>query len=342
MIEQHLRGSYYEIGNTIGKQIKGMFQIPPISKDTIEFANRCKPIVKNFCPGITEEIRGLAEGTNLDLDLLNAFILALGKDMIDEGKKLMAHGIDFGCTSFAISNEHSSEKGPIFARNYDWSESFAPYFTVIRAQSEDGIPNISFTDHPIGRYGGINKEGLALSIHAFPEYLPDWKPGIRMNVIARWVLDTFKSTEEAIRFLEKIPHICGHNYLIADKDDNLARIETAADEIVVTRAKDGFIATTNHALSHEMKKYTNPHFRFEGSVDRYNRIRKWYEKTKGKITKDAIKYILSDHEEGVCSHFEFAGERTSTIWSWISVLGTDYVDICAGSPCINDYMSNKF
>ncbi|MBD3339081.1 MAG: hypothetical protein GF353_08225, partial [Candidatus Lokiarchaeota archaeon] len=131
-------------------------------------------------------------------------------------------------------------------------------------------------------------------------------------------------------------------YLIADKNSNLARIETAAEEIVVTEPKDGFIATTNHALSPQMKKYINPAFRFENSVERYNRVLNWYEKTKGKISVENMKKILSDHERGVCSHFKFAGETTSTIWSWISLLGRNAVEICDGSPCKNDYIADYF
>ncbi|TFG00604.1 MAG: hypothetical protein EU542_07925, partial [Promethearchaeota archaeon] len=317
-------------------------QIPPSTKETIEFAQECKPIVKKFCPGIIKEIAGLVEGGGFDPLQLDAFILALGKDMVDEGRKLRRKRRDFGCTSFAISDENNLENRPIFARNYDWMESFAKFFTVVRCYPVEGISNLSFTDHPIGRYGGINNEGLAISIQAFPEYTPDWVPGIRTNIIARWILDKCKNTLEALKFLEKIPHMCGHNYLVADRNNNLARIETAAEEIVITEAENGFIATTNHAISPQMKKYTNQQFRFEDSVERYNRVLKWYEKMKGKVSLDSIKQILSDREHGVCSHYEFEGEITSTIWSWISVLGCDEIEICDGSPSINDYIKSSF
>lgn len=341
MITHRLSGTYYEMGLELGKKIGTFFQIPPISKEAIYFAQECSPIVENYCPEIIKELEGLAEGLGIDLLKLEGFILALGKDMMEESKEMMAQGIDFGCTSFAICEENTSERGPLFGRNYDWLESFAPYFTVTYREPEGGIPNISFTDHPIGNYGGVNKEGLAISIHGVPEYEPEWVPGIRMNIISRWILDMCTNTKEALRFFEEIPHICGHNYLIADHNNDLARIETAAEDIVITEPENGFIVSTNHAISPQMKKYCKQTFIFDLSVERYNRIVNWYTKSQGMISTEMIKHILSDHEEGVCNHFEYGGEMTSTIWSWIAVLGSSIIEVCDGAPCKNEYSSMK-
>ncbi|MGV9170943.1 MAG: hypothetical protein ACOC4M_06695 [Promethearchaeia archaeon] len=42
---------------------------------------------------------------------------------------MIREGIDFGCSSLAISSELTQLE--IFARNYDWMESFKQYLTVI-------------------------------------------------------------------------------------------------------------------------------------------------------------------------------------------------------------------
>jgi len=38
MIELHFSGNYYEIGYELGTKIQKLFQIPPISKKTIDFS----------------------------------------------------------------------------------------------------------------------------------------------------------------------------------------------------------------------------------------------------------------------------------------------------------------
>lgn len=342
MIEINFSGSYYEIGFKLGEMIKDFFQLPPASKETIAFAQKCRTHVKKYAPGILDELQGLCDATGFDPKLLDAFILALGKDMIDQAREMFKNGIDFGCSSLAISSEFTDINTPIFARNYDWLESFKEYFTVAWNSPKEGISNLSFSDHIIGCHGGMNKAGLAMTIHALPSYEKEWNPGLRMNIITRWVLDNFKNIKEAVKFFEKIPHICGHNYLIGDKKGNIARIETAGDEVVVTYSEDGFMAITNHFETESLHKYEFQGFKFPNSYERLRKIQTWYKNKNSKINIDEIKKLLSGHDDGVCNHFEFGGETTSTIWSWIAEIGTDEILVCDGSPCVNQYEKIKF
>ncbi len=342
LIKLNFSGSYYDIGVQAGNLLKASFQLPPATKPTIEFAQKCREHVKQYSPGILNELQGIIDITGFDSTLLDAFVLSLGKDMIDRARELALQGIDFGCSSLAISSDHSATNSPLFARNYDWTESFKEYFTVIKNDPKDGISNLSFTDHAVGRYGGVNKAGLAMSMHVIPFYKTEWSPGLRMNVITRWILDNFKNTKEAVNFLEKIPHICGHIYLIADKKNNISRVETAKDEVIVTDSTEGFMAITNHYETKRLKKHEDKRINFPNSHERLNKMRNWYERRDSKITIEELKYFLSSHEEGVCNHFEFGGDVTSTIWSWIANIGTDEIFISDGSPCAHPYELLKF
>jgi predicted choloylglycine hydrolase len=342
LIKFNFSGSYYDNGYQLGNRLKNFFQLPPASNQTIEFAQECRMHVKQYAPGILDELQGLCDATGFDSGLLDAFVLSLGKDMIDQTREMFRKGIDFGCSSIAISGEHSAIDSPIFARNYDWMETFKKFFTVVWNTPKGGVSNISFTDHIVGRYGGINKAGLAMSIHGIPSYETEWVPGLRMNIIARWILDNFKTAKEAINFFEKIPHICGHIYLIADKWENIACIETAKEEVIVTDSKEGFMAITNQFKTKSLKKHEYKNFRIPNSQERLKKIQDWYKNQKSKITIDEIKHILSSHDDGVCNHFEFGGETTSTIWSWIAKIGTDEIFISDGSPCAHPYEKMKF
>ncbi len=326
------------MGFQFGMQIKDFFQLPIITKETLNFAKECRPLVKKHAPGILEEIKGITDATNLDPEILDAFVLCLGKDMIDQTRKLFENGVDFGCTSLAIHNDLTDSEYPLFARNYDWMESFKEYFTAINSEPKEGITNLAFTDHIVGRCGGMNRDGLAMVIHAIPSYAGEWRPGLRMNVICRWVLDNFKTTKEAVKFFKTIPHVFGHGYLIADKGGNIVKIETAGDEVVIIHEENGYLALTNHFETESLKKYEFKNFSFPNSQERMNKINAWFKNRQSDISIKNIKKLLSDHDTGVCNHFEFEGEITSTIWSWIAELGSNQIFLCDGSPCESPYM----
>ncbi len=337
MIKVNFSGSYYDIGFQLGNRIKDFFQIPPASEKTIAFAQECRPLVKQYAPGIIDELQGLCDATGFNPMLMDAFILALGKDMIYQNRAMFKKGIDFGCSSLAISSKHAGLETAIFAQNYDWTESFREFFTVARTIPKEGISNLSFTDHIVGRYGGMNKAGLTLSIHGMPSYKKEWIPGLRMNIITRWIVDNFKTTKETIEYIEKIPHICGHCFLICDKQDNIARVEIAGDEVIVTYSENGFMCITNEYETKSLKKYEYKNFTFRNSELRLNIIKNWYEVNKSEITFEKVKTLLSGHNDGICNHFEFGGETTSTIWSWIAKIGIDEILVCDGPPCANTF-----
>jgi hypothetical protein len=107
------------MGYNLGRMLKDSFRVPPVSKKTIEFGQACSDIVKQYAPGIIEEVQGIALGGDFDFETLPAFILTLGYEYEQ-----------IGCSIFAVSAENTTEHVSFFARNYDWFESFQPYFTA--------------------------------------------------------------------------------------------------------------------------------------------------------------------------------------------------------------------
>ena len=311
--------------------MKKFYRLPSLSKETIEFGQECKTAVKRYAPGIIDELRGIVDGGGYGAELLDAFILTLGFEY--------EH---LGCTIFSVSGEYTTDQIPIFARNYDWFASFQKFFTVIWLNPVNHYSSLAFTDHFVGRYGGVNQEGLAIGITAVPGYVKRWVPGVRMNISTRWILDTCKNTKEVVSFLKKIPHVRAHTFLIADKENNLARVETSDDEVAVTYAENGFIVTTNHYQAPQLKKYTDDKLIPENSIIRLNKVHKWFENQNDLIDLEYIKLVLNDHEKGVCNHFEIDGAPSCTIWSWIAPLGKKEVYLADGSPCKNEYNPYKY
>jgi predicted choloylglycine hydrolase len=321
-----LRGSYSEMGRQFGVRLKGFFKPPPASPKKIEFAEKCLGYVEQYTPGVLDEIAGLCEAAKLDETLMRCFVLTLGLEM--------------GCTVFAVPAKRNTLGVPVMARNYDWDVSFKDYFMCIRAQPNDGLTSLSFTDHMVGRYGGVNEKGLAAAITAIPAYTGAPKPGVRMNVAIRWMLDHLNSTEEAAEWLREVPHQWAHNYMLADRSGVFARVETSPEDTRVCYSEE-LLVTTNHYHDTEMKKQENPEFDFSNTLRRYKRVTDWYQKLES-ITFEDVKFVLSSHEEGVCDHGEHEGVVFGTIWSWIAPLGEKHVFVCHGPPCSNEFEKITF
>jgi hypothetical protein len=66
-------------------------------------------------------------------------------------------------------------------------------------------------------------------------------------------------------------------------------------------------------------------------------LKRWYQERGDKVGLDEIQFVLSDHESGVCNHYEAQGVKGGTIWSWIAPLGQRRAHVCHGPPCSNDY-----
>ena len=158
-----------------------------------------------------------------------------------------------------------------------------------------------------------------------------------MNVVTRWVLDTFSDTPSAVDYLKRIPHHEGVSYLAADKTGCIARVEAAPERGDVAMARDGMLAAINLFQSPEMGGLEHTLGK-ENLVHRHKkRILAWYEAHKGQIDLDLAKKLCSNHEIGLCDHGEGRSEPFGTIYSWVAELGTGEIHVAHGRPCENGY-----
>lgn len=321
----NLKGTYTEMGNQHGSFVKGFFQTPPIPEKKIAFSKKCETLTRQYTPGLMDEVEAFAEAAELEVEPFKAFLLTLG--------------LEPGCSVVALGPQLTDTGVPVFGRNYDWDFSFQDYFMAFITEPKDGVKNLSFSDHMIGRYGGINKEGIAVSIHAVPGYTGKPRPGVRMNMTLRWILDKMSSTDEAVEFITETPHQTPHMYMIADKKGNFARVEYNPEEYKVEYS-DSFLYCTNHYQLQEMKHYETGEFDRTNTEERASRITKW-RNSKEVFAHDDVVSILSGHDEGVCNHAEYKGIKYGTIWSWIAPLGMNKAYVCHGPPCSNKYTEIK-
>ncbi|MFW9787421.1 MAG: C45 family autoproteolytic acyltransferase/hydrolase [Candidatus Thorarchaeota archaeon] len=331
MIEITLKGSHFEIGVEIGKLFrKAGYSPPPLPPERKELASECEKLVQKYTPTLWEEIEGFMKGGDFkEAGQFELTLLPLPRR---------------GCTIFAIAPEYTSSGKTIFARNYDWAINFQELFTLIRTYPDDAFSNLACTDLVVGRYGGINEAGLSIGLTAISGY-PDDKPGIALHLATRWILDNCSTTKEAVAFMKRIPHFRGNNYLIADKDGDIALVEACPERVMVTPAKNGLAFAANRFQSPEMlelevEKWANP-----TTIQRHKIINDWFSNQNGGIEEVSAQQILSgvfEQGEGVCCKYTDGPEEWGTIWSWTALLGDGTMNIADGAPSNNEYKSYSF
>ena len=325
-----LSGTYYEMGYEYGKVNKARLSLPGVDEKDLKYASECKEHVTEHIPSILEEVQGIADSTDINFELLITYLLYNPSSV----EWFFQSNLQ-GCTIFAVSGDETADGFPLYARNYDWEYEKQDQLGLFHIQPKGKLESVGFADHMSGRYGGVNKAGLAAGITVMPYYDRKLQPGVPAWIATRWIIDTFKTTGEAVRFLETIPHCEGYQFVLADKKGNIAKVEVAPEQVNTLPAQNGFTVATNHFQSEKMSQYScEITDEIAGTTfTRLQKVNSWFEANKGRIDLDSVKRVLSGHENGVCDHQEWGG----TIWSWIAFLGTDKVEICAGPPCTHEY-----
>ncbi|MHA1950422.1 MAG: C45 family autoproteolytic acyltransferase/hydrolase [Candidatus Thorarchaeota archaeon] len=328
-----IRGTYSEMGAELGKMLRANnYQPPPVADDRIEMAKGCEQALEEHAPTLLEELNAMIEASRYEKTTLKTFELGLNPYP------------EFGCSIFAISGEHTKTGNVIFARNYDWATSFNELFTLFRTYPKGALASLSCTDLLIGRYGGINETGLAIGLTAIPGSRRD-HPGVMLHLATRWILDNCKTVEDAIKFMKKIPHVRGNNYLVADHQGKTALIQAAPEKVEVVRPVDGLVVATNHFQTSDMQAFEDEKFIPESSIHRLEVIRNWFKNKEGLIDSVQAQAVLSgmiDEREGVCQNYPKEETSFSTIWAWTYEVGGRKMKIADGLPNAVEFEEYKF
>lgn len=319
MYHPRLRGSYYEMGLRYGTVLrKHDFKLPQLDAQTLALGNKCEDEVKRQFPDILEEIRGFADGCQLNHETLRTFITTVG---VREPPKQ--------CSLFAVTDGSKV----MFGRNYDFYYRIKKHTESYLTAPAGSYKNLGTTDIFVGREDGVNENGLAVGISSVSS--KTIAPGLSFALAVRYILDKCKDVREAMEFLTKVHFLTSSNYLIADKSGNMAVVEASPGKVSVRAPENGrkFVVATNHYIGDEMISLENLEKRPPDSIKRYETI------TRALINcgldQKALKDILSDHSGLVCSHIDAI--QLGTLWSIIANLNKLKVLRAEGHPCETRY-----
>lgn len=333
MFEQCVSGSYYEMGLNIAKQFKEEFsnieEFPPkFSKEKLDLSLEFEKEVCKYTPELLEELHGIADGIEIDYNILVA-------------NELTPYRLQPSCLVIAISGEHTHNGLPILARNHEWIEEDSKNLTLCHTKPKHKIQSFGFTFMTLNmsRFGGTNERGLAIS--STSASFVNSGAGVMVNVATRWILDNCETTEEATEFLKKIPKTWGTAYLIIDKESTIAKVEAHREKTKVTYSDDGFEFVTMIFDSPEMEKYNQNDEFAKLYYPRKEFLTQWFYLHKGKITTKPIIQALQDHDHSMCDHVSDGQYNYGICWSWIISIGKTEALICAGPPCKNEFITHN-
>ena len=244
------RGSHYEFGQYQARQLQqtNYLQNRLLSNDSrfSKFqvdSNIITSLFNQFAPFLLEEIYGLAD--TLEMSLEQAFIHFGGYFGIKRS----------GC-SILMQNG-------FMVRNYDLEPSTYDGRYVLFQPTDGGYASVGPSMLITGRTDGMNEHGLVVGYNFVNSRQQE--DGFVCNMIARIVLETCKTTEDAVLLLQQLPHKHSFNYCLLDAKGD-ARIVEASPRGIAVRTD---IACTNHfqALTKE-NRYT-----MADSLNRHELIR---------------------------------------------------------------------
>ena len=259
-----------------------------------------KASVQKWTPELMEEIKGISEGSGIDIETI--FMHNLGDEYWFNTKDVMAHS----CSSFGVNK--SSTTPSITAQNMDIPEYYHGFQTVIKINDPDSDKETMILTIP-GHLGltGMNNKFVSINCNTLMQ-LDYGKTGLPVTFIVRGVLD--KNTQEnALTFVNEVPHASGQNYIIGGPE-KVYSLECSANKVVEFRPFENSIFTyhTNHPMSNT--DYSNKYLElleennitldgFEQEGFRCQRIKSFQERFTENTTNieiEDIKNVLSSRD----------------------------------------------
>jgi predicted choloylglycine hydrolase len=324
-----LTGTYSEMGWQCGRNLSASdFAVPAASAEKLTFARDCAAVVSEYAPELVDELDAVAAASGLDRDLLEAFVLTLG-----EGP---------GCSVVAVAGRHTADGRGLFGRNFDffeWDLPFQQLYRTYPTQAPGRWASAGCTDVLIGREDGVNEAGLVMAQTHVSGHTT--QPGVLFSLVGRMVLDRCATVAEAVSLLETVPHVRANNWLLMDRGDQIAVVETCPEGVAACYATDGIAMITNHFRTPELGWVERVEERPADSHPRLCSLKAWWEQREGPVTEDDLHAVLSGHHDhGVCAHDDDQG--LSTIRSLIMSPQDRQLQVVLGAPCRSGYARHEF
>jgi isopenicillin-N N-acyltransferase-like protein len=300
-----------------------------------ERALRFLPLLERHCAHLVEEIRGLAEGA--DVPFADALAVQVRSEMAGEG-----------CTTFVISAPETTTGQVLIGQNSDMDPDIEALGYLLRLRPAGKPALLMWTFGGQIGYHGLNAAGVAHFANALGGG-PAWKFGLSHYPIKRMILEA-GSLEEVLALLKRVPVCSSGNYVLCDGrptafPGRIADIELTPEGFEVFE-DEGFIAHTNHFVCGARACPANHEASVPDSFPRLERMRTLLANERGRLSVDALKKFLADHNghpTSICRHphqgpdHPSVSARGKTVASLIAEPELGIMHVARGNPCQAKY-----
>ena len=309
-----LSGTPYEMGKQHGKAFRDQIRAYTAERvhlsgtsswagrelsrrDVLALAEDMVEANEGYEPDLMEEIRGIADVTNLtpaELLITNGFTDFIDAVYTRATASAITHGVD-DCTAFLIPGEGTADGHGFIGQTWDMHASAEPYVLLTEVTPDDGIPFIGFTTMGCIGQMGMNAEGIAVGIN---NIMGTGQVGVIWNLVVRKILAQ-DNIEDALACITDAELAGAHNYLIMDKHGSGYNVEAMAGRYHVEELNDDPIVHTNHCVidhNREVERERPPESKIS-SVHRLNQGMKLLEERP--ITEETL-FALTRDETAIC------------------------------------------
>ncbi|WP_334124520.1 C45 family peptidase [Empedobacter brevis] len=225
------------------------------------------------------QIYGLSESSGNQYDLL---MDKYNRNLFLHGAHDIGHAMNdlmlVGCSSLAVWDNKSEDKGLLIGRNFDFyaNDDFAKNKIISFVKPDRGFPYMSVTwGGMIGVSSGMNLEGLTVTINAGKSSIP-LKAKTPISLVALEILQYASTIDEAIEIAKNKKVFVSESIMVgSQKDHRAVLIEISPKKFgVYTVQNQSYLACTNHFQSEEYKddKRNNRQKKESHSVYRFEKI----------------------------------------------------------------------
>jgi isopenicillin-N N-acyltransferase-like protein len=343
-------GSHHQMGRQIGEAARHQLQhsvenarkLLEASFSSIQLtweqakihSKKYLPFAEETYPHYVDEMRGIAEGANLNFD--DVLVVNCMEEIAGDTLHL-TH-----CTSMAVNNERSSNGHVLAAHNEDWYPDDEDDVLIISAKPNQEPPFLSMTYGALLCNVGFNAYGITQLIDSV--YPSDIRFGLPRLLVSRAVLASQRITDAFARILVA-NRAAGYNHLIVHESGEIYSVEVSSKKFEVLYARDGSMIHTNHYLDPQMKLIERNPEHLLSSRARYFRALRLLGQTE-KHSIESLQAIQQDHvnaPKSICNH-DVIGEpidRHKTICSLVIDLTEREMHVAWGNPCQNQYYTFK-
>lgn len=312
-------------------------------EESLDLSRRWIPLIEGYLPGILEEVRGIAEGSNRSFEEI---LWMNGRAELTKGSPFKEEDDVEGCTSFAMTDEASGDGHVYTGQNWDWRRGVLDTIVVLRiVQPPKPTVVMQVEAGQIGRQGA-NSAGIALKANGLNGNFPP-SVGIPAPYIRRRILDS-ENMHDALQAALGAKQAFCSNLLVTHKEGVAIDLETTPGRHGWLHPSGGILVHTNHFISH-IPLHLMGSYRpsSEDSLYRIERMERALRMAREARDSAEVRSLISaglrDHfgkPHSVCNHPDERDDpllQNQTVASSIVDLTAGEYYVAIGTPCTMDY-----